>query len=697
VTEFRTLQYVVDTYNCTDAAKRFLSARINPEQAVEPIPEPMHEPVVERPLPNVPTPALRQTPSRPYGGYLESHDYLGRRKRIPAAPAASVAAPPPKPARAGGTNHFVTSLAFIVCLSLQVISTCAWFKQQIPLKEFAIATVVNALMTSLAVQAGVWTAATKRFFAMVPSVAQFCVLGSCWTGLYAAALTMAPQAIVAYEFPSSAAPVAASHLVSECGRLWFLVSFLMACGGLRASPSKALAAFLAVYLAKPLAAMTQKFAQFDCTTNWVLLPQKTSEVVVDGCCVSLYSVLLLLLLFGIYSFLSGDPSTFVSAGSIAYGLYAVCLLAAPDRYRMEAWPGMTASDPVMEHYVVALAISMGCLSVLLHYCAKDIDSSSRGEIYAATGYVAGLALVVIMWYFQHLLGSMAVSASALNFQSNLAAGVISIVMLVLGLAAIANAATPHTKSYMRRHDAQSMLLRVIFCSCFALAFGFYKYTPCVIECFGLNPVNPQLTLWLVVGYASVGLLYAATSQLSEAVQRDVLQYSMFVPACVLVGGQFFGVDVVQGLFNSSVGVVAFQYLSGVVLVALVICTMYTRPTRMSKLPQPEPTCATCTLVLRLMYVQSIYFAAQFYFSGPPEWVLEPQSRWWCMHAVLDLSIGLIYMAVAQAEAKAQKLVLMFGLFATVASIAASNQLYGLTAHTLTIPAVNLAAALFACM
>jgi len=698
-TEYRTLQHIVDTYNCTDAAKRFLKGHINPDQAVEPVER------VEKPDTVVPerlstSPTIGFTPTRPYEGYLKTHDYLGRRNRSTPAPAPvpepepEPAAPPPsKPA---ATNNYVTSLAFVVCFGVQIVSTYAWFRD-FPTQSFVISTVVNGVLTSFAVQGYVWAKVTKEMF--VPSVAQFCGIGSCWAALVAAAMTMAPSHIVAYEFPNATMNTdAAVHLVNECGRLWFLIALLMAMGALRGSPPKALAAFLAVYLARPFSALAQQFTGFDCTANWVLLPGKAAEGTqpVDGCCVSLVSVLLLLLFFGMYSFLTADASTFVSAGSIAYGLYGVCLLASPDRYRIEAWPSVQVRDPVMEHYVVALALTMLFVCVLLHYSAKDDDQKSRSEIHEAMGFVGGLAVVVMVWYFQWLLGPMAVVANKLDYTSCVAVGVIHFAMLILGLLCIANAARPHAKSYMRRHDAQTLLLRVLYISCFALAIGFYKKTDALVCILGLNPVNTQLATWLAVGYMSIGSLYAAAAQLTEASQRVVLQFSMIMPFCVFIGGHFLDVNVVQGLFKSPMHVVGFQYLCGVLLMLLVICCHYTRPTRASKLPDAEAPDDIRTLVLRFLYMQSLYFAGQFYWAGPPAWVQDSASDFWVAHAVLDLSIGLVYMAGSSLESKAQKKLLQYGMVGTLLSLAASHQLYGLQASVLAIPALNIAAAWYAC-
>lgn len=577
-----------------------------------------------------------------------------------------------------------------------MVSTYAWFRG-LSTQSFVISTVVNGVLTSFAVQGFVWAKLTKQLF--VPSVAQFCGIASCWAALVAAGMTMAPSHIVAYEFPNASMNTdAAVHLVNECGRLWFLIAILMGMGALRGSPAKALAAFLALYLAKPFSALAQQFTGFDCTTNWVLLPGKAAEGTqpVDGCCVSLISVLLLLLLFGIYSFHTADASMFVSAGSIAYGLYAVCLLAAPDRYRIEAWPSVKDRDPVMEHYIVALALTMAFVCVLLHYSAKDDNQKSRAEIHEAMGFVSGLSLVVMVWYFQWLLGSLAVVANKLDYTSCVAVGAVNFAMLILGLLCIANAARPHAKSYMRRHDAQTLLLRVLYISCFALTIGFYKKTDALVGILGLNAVHQQLATWLAVGYLSIGSLYAATAQLSEASQLHVLRFSMVMPFSVFIGGHFFDVNVVQGLFKSPMHVVGFQYLCGVLLMLLVICCHYTRPTRASKLPDAESPDGVCTLVLQFLYMQSLYFAGQFYWAGPPDWVQEPASSFWVAHAVLDLSIGLVYMAGSSLESKAQKKLLQYGMVGTFISFAASHQLYGLQASVLAIPALNMAAACYAC-
>merc|ERR1712086_555823 len=137
-----------------------------------------------------------------------------------------------------------------------------------------------------------------------------------------------------------------------------------------------------------------------------------------------------------------------------------------------------------------------------------------------------------------------------------------------------------------------------------------------------------------------GSLYAAAAQLTEAAQRSVLQFSMIMPFCVFIGGHFLDVNVVQGLFKSPMHVVGFQYLCGVLLMLLVICCHYTRPTRASKLPDAEAPDDIRTLVLRFLYMQSLYFAGQFYWAGPPAWVQDSTSDFWVAHAVLDPSIGL---------------------------------------------------------
>jgi hypothetical protein len=686
-TEYRTLQYIVDNYNCTDVAKGFLKSCINSDQAVEPV-----GPPVELPVPEHTAPTVRYTPSRPYEGYLKTHDYLGRKRSPPAPPPK---ADKPKPIKS--TNYFVTSLAFVVCFSCQLVTTYAWYRHVLDTRNFLIATLLNGVLTSFAVQGGVWASMARQLSSNVPSVAQFCGIASMWSGLVAAAMTMAPQHIVAFEFPNTKMETdAAVYLVGECGRLWCLIAMMMAVGALRGSPPKVLAGYLLVYLARPMAALTQVHTGFDCTANWILIPGKAAVTQVDGCCVSLLSVLLLLLLFGIYSFNAGDPSNFVAAGSIAFGLYAVCLLFSPDRYRMEAWPSIHAPDPVMEHYIVALALTMGCVSVLLYYCAKDEHQSARNEIYEATGFVSGMALLVLVWYFQWLLGSMATSANSLFYQCTACVGTVNIALLILGLLCIANAARPHAKSYMRRRDAQKLLLRVLWVCCYTLAIGFFKKTDALVNLLGLNPVNEQLATWLAIGYLTIGCLYSAAAQLSEAVQQRVLQFSMILPFCVLVGGQFFNVDVVQGLFKSPMHVVGFQYLCGVLLMLLVFSCYYTRPTRASKLPEPQPSDDTCTLVLRFLYIQSLYFALQFYLSGPPEWVEGPNSPLWVTHAVLDLSIGLVFMAGDSVEFPAQKKLIKYGMVGTFASLAASYKMYNFEPAVLAIPVVNIAASLHAC-
>ena len=52
--------------------------------------------------------------------------------------------------------------------------------------------------------------------------------------------------------------------------------------------------------------------------------------------------------------------------------------------------------------------------------------------------------------------------------------------------------------------------------------------------------------------------------------------------------------------------------------------------------------------------------------------------------------------LVQLESEAQKKLLQYGMVGTLLSLAASHQLYGLQASVLAIPALNIAAAWYAC-
>lgn len=630
-TESRTLQYILDHYNCTTAAKAYLSPLLGGGPPATPQEEPLS---------------------------------------------------PGGKARQAGRNNFVSALSFVLCFSAQVSTTYAFFVNGASSATcFGMCTAANAAVTALVINPQYWSTLASKL-PLVLSIRQFSGLAACWLSVVAVCAVRAPELVLQASWTEAipaASQGAAEHLVAETGRYQLLGCLVMLSAATRKfGAADALMGFLAVYLAKPAA-------------SFAYVWREQGDDTVDGACLSLFTVLFLLVLFGVYSYMTDKPEQTVAGGAIALGLYACFMMMEPDKYVHESFADLKSASPVLKHLSLNLGVVMASCAVLLTYASLDTKQRG-GEVFPAMGMVSGLAVLVSVQFYQAQLGSLA--GHSLPFEPDCCLTMAHLLVLCCGLLSIANAAAPHPKLVFERARIMQYLLRALYLSCFGAAGALVWRKQEFESASGLKPLGEGLTLWLVVGNFTLGSLWAAAAQLSPVAQRKVLQYSMSVPLYTMLAALFFECDLVSDLIESKPKLIVFHVANGFLVVTMLFACYYTKKYKFSEDPTPDNAARANTC--RMLYVQALYFGGQMLYAGPPAIAAASSVTEWKMHGLVDLMIGFVYIAAAQCDSGAQKKLLQYGMAGTMASIAVSIKLYQFAPSVLSLQAINLITAIYAC-
>eukprot|EP00658_Telonema_sp_P-2_P036013 TRINITY_DN2610_c0_g1_i6.p1 TRINITY_DN2610_c0_g1~~TRINITY_DN2610_c0_g1_i6.p1 ORF type:complete len:336 (-),score=102.67 TRINITY_DN2610_c0_g1_i6:149-1156(-) len=327
-------------------------------------------------------------------------------------------------------------------------------------------------------------------------------------------------------------------------------------------------------------------------------------------------------------------------------------------------------------------------------CYTALDTNQRGgEIFEAMGFVSACVVNFLLHFHQTTLGSI---SGANAYVENAGLGFGCLLVLTMGLLTIANAAAPHPRIIFHRAPTMKYLLRALYLGNFALAAGLIWKRSELEDLSGFKHLSEDISLWMVVGHLTLGSLFAAAAQLSPCGQRKVLQYSMALPLSVALGCLFLEHDFMKELIVAKQKRVCFHVFNGFLVGLMLFACYYTKRYKMTDQGDTTESSSRAN-ACRFLYVQALYFGGTMLYYGPPEVAGANASPTdWQLHAIIDLMIGMVYIAAAQLDACSQKKLLQYGMTGTLASIALTVKLYDLSPSTLAMQVLSLVVAVHAC-